>query len=148
MDKSFSERLKQTDSFEKSEQKTFTALSQYVPIHKVEKKDERAITSPFSAKKGHSRTTFNMYDGEYLQKKYADDLNFENKSGSGFWNFIKFLFFNIPLINILYLKIKQSKIKATISAIDDMSMDIDTYSSYLKSHAFLYKTKFKSKNNQ
>lgn len=150
LDKKFSEKLNQLDELTKTDKNSFAALSQYIPVHKTGQKsfnNDFKKSSPFEEKKSSPKTTFSMYDSEYLQNKFPDNLNLKNNNKNSIWKLIKFLFFNLPIINIIYMKFRESKIKETISAIDSMSMDIDTYTAYLQNNAFLYKTKFSKKLN-
>ena len=150
MSEKFSEKLKKYDNSIQNTNNSFAVLGQYVPIHKFEKNKEehqnQKATSPFEQKNESSR--LNIYDGDYLQYQYSDRLNLYSNNKLNIWQYLKYLFFNLPLINILYLKIKQSKIRQTINTIDKMSLDINNYSNYLRNSASVSTPKFKNSNTK
>lgn len=145
MEKNSSEKNKKNNPFAVKDNVSYTALSQYVPIHKLENSASEGsskMTSPFTEKKEPPKTTFSMYDSDYFKNQYSDNLDLTGGTGGKIWKLIKYLFVNMPVINILYLKFKQLKIKETISALDNMSSDIYCSSRYLQNSAVINSQKF------
>ena len=114
---------------------SYAVLGKYVPIHKYTKKSdtpkEKKVTSPIE----NTEPTFCIYDGDYIQGKNYNNSKIVKKQ---FGDYLKAFFVNLPFINILFLLLKKSKIKQTISTIDEMSYDIDTYSMFMKTNPLKY----------
>jgi len=143
LDKNLYENLKKLDFDAKKEDNPFAVLGKYVPVHKYDENNSSSkTTSPIEKqKKEHSK--LNICDNDYLIYKYFDEYNINGKKFT-LWKFLKFLVLNLPLINVFFLKFKESKIRKTIETLDDMSSDIGIYSKFLRNSAVIQKPDFKN----
>ncbi|MBQ2644290.1 hypothetical protein IJG14_01790 [bacterium] len=126
-----------------SDKKSFTILGKYIPVNKTsfQKQQSGNVTNPIS----NESLKLNIYEGDYLQKKYCED--FKIKPSSNIFQVlfvcIKYFFFNLPLINILYMKYKKAEIQKTINDLNVMSINIDKYTSFLKDSSIASAAKYK-----
>lgn len=59
-----------------------------------------------------------------------------------FWDFLKLLFFNLPIIEFLFLKIRQAKIRESISTLDNINEDVDKLVNYFEGKTVVNEQKY------
>ena len=139
--------------FEK-EKLSFIPMGQYVPVHKVSDKltkDELAkidakeflkkTSNPFE-KKDYPEHKLCFYDGDYLKRQTLKKTNIYSFSGNMLVRFLKIIFFNLPIVNFLYLKIKESKIKDSISTLNSLNCNVDKYAEHFEGKSIINEQKY------
>ena len=139
--------------FEK-EKLSFSPMGLYVPVHKVSDKltkDELAkidakeflkkTSNPFE-KKDYPEHKLCFYDGDYLKRQTLKKTNLYSFSGNMLVRFLKIIFFNLPIVNFLYLKIKESKIKDSISTLNSLNCNVDKYAEHFEGKSIINEQKY------
>lgn len=125
--------------------KTFVSsavLGQYVPVHKVDK-NKPAECSKTTAPAELYTPKFCVYDGDYLGKNsQISKKDLYGKMRGNFWDFLKLLFFNLPIIEFLFLKIRQAKIRESISTLDNINEDVDKLVNYFEGKTVVNEQKY------
>lgn len=141
--------------FEKS-QTSHIPMGQYVPVHKVADKLTKEELSKIDAKEFLKKTpqsnpfekkvepthTLCFYDGDYLKNQTYEEANLYSFSGNMFVRFFKIIFFNLPIVNFLYLKLKESKIKDSISTLNSLNCNVDRYAKHFEGKSIINEQKY------
>lgn len=125
-------------SFKKSEPTSIAVLGQYVPVHKVTSVPKNKVTSPVEK----TEPKFCIYDGDYLKQEAISRQDLYGKIGGNLFSYLKYLFLNLPIINFLFLKIKQSKIRESISTLDSINEDVDKIARYFEGKSIVNEKKY------
>ena len=56
--------------------------------------------------------------------------------------FFKIIFFNLPIINFLYLKLKESKIRDSISTLNSLNGNVDNYAKHFEGRSIMNEQKY------
>lgn len=133
---------------------SYIPMGQYVPVHKVPDKlskeellklDAKEFlkknSNPFE-KKDIQEHKLCFYDGDYLKRQTLEKTNLYSFSGNLLFRFFKIIFFNLPIINFLYLKLKESKIKDSISALNSLNGSVDTYAKHFEGKSIINEQKY------
>lgn len=125
--------------------KTFVSsavLGRYVPVHKIDK-NKPAESSKTTAPAELYTPKFCVYDGDYLGKNsQISKKDLYGKMRGNFWDFLKLLFFNLPIIEFLFLKIRQAKIRESISTLDNINEDVDKLVNYFEGKTVVNEQKY------
>ena len=114
-------------------------MSQYIPITRnIKSAPQKLKQSDIS-----EIPTFSIYDGDYLARVSISKKDFFGNAKNSIFKFLKFLFVNMPIINFLYLKSKQAKIKKSISTLDCINEDVDKLVNYFEGKSVVNETKYK-----
>jgi hypothetical protein len=122
--------------------KPYVAMGQYIPVHKNIEKNNQKITShtnPIS----NSQPKFCISDADYFCVNSSVENNNSNKLGKNVLNFWKTIFVNLPVINFVYLKIKQAEIKKSIVTLHAINEDVDNYVKNFEGKSVLNEDKYR-----
>ena len=125
-------------AFQSEKPSDYIPMSQYIPI-------TRATSAPKIIKHADISEipTFSIYDGDYLARVSISKKDFSGNAKDNIFKFLKFLFVNIPIINFLYLKRKQAKIKKSIRTLDCINEDVDKLVNFFEGKSVVNETKYK-----
>ncbi len=119
---------------------SYAILGKYVPVHKFSQEKYKSVTSPIS--NSSEVPKFCIYDGDYLEKNAISQDDLYKRAGGNFLQYIKFLFTNLPIVNFLFLKLKQLKIQESISTLDNINGDVDKLVSYFEGKSVINEKKY------
>lgn len=136
------------------EKQNHIPMGQYVPVHRVADKLTKEELSKIDAKeflrkipqsnpfekKIETEHKLCFYDGDYLKNQTHESLY--SFSGNMFVRFFKIIFFNLPIINFLYLKFKESKIKDSISTLNSLNCNVNEYAKHFEGRSIINEQKY------
>lgn len=131
-------------------------MGQYVPVHKVKDKLTEEELSKIDAKEFLKKTPQTnpfekrveqehklcFYDGDYLKRQTLEKADIYSFSGNMLTKFVKIIFFNLPIINFLYLKFKESKIRDSISTLNLLNGNVDEYAKHFEGKSIINEQKY------
>ena len=133
---------------------SYIPMGQYVPVHKVPDKLSKEELSKIDAKDFSKKTTnpfekkdfqehkLCFYDGDYLKQQTLEKTDLYSFSGNMLVRFFKIIFFNLPIINFLYLKLKESKIRDSISTLNSLNGNVDNYAKHFEGRSIMNEQKY------
>ena len=133
---------------------SYIPMGQYVPVHKVPDKLSKEELSKIDAKEFLKKTSnpfekkdfqehkLCFYDGDYLKQQTLEKTDLYAFSGNMLVRFFKIIFFNLPVVNFLYLKLKESKIKDSISTLNSLNGSVDNYAKHFEGKSIINEQKY------
>jgi len=133
---------------------SYIPMGQYVPVHKVADKLTKEELSKIDAKDFLKKTTnpfekkdlpehkLCFYDGDYLKRQTDENSDLYAFSGNMLVRFFKIIFFNLPIVNFLYLKFKESKIRDSISTLNSLNGNVDNYAKHFEGKSIINEQKY------
>lgn len=137
-----SEKQKIVDAVKKADSSSFTALGQYVPVHKFNSENKPLVKEKATVPIEKQEPNFCIYDGDYLKSDTISRQDLYGKTGGNFWNYFKYLLLNLPIISFFFLKIKQSRIKDSILRLDSINEDVEKLAGYFQGKAIINEKKY------